>query len=213
MEVRAQCAGRTWRPISPRPCALTRAAAGNVWRPHCGPRALSRRCDPNVANACSDWNRAGSDILSLLVADGAIFAGLDSGTMWKCVLRRLPSAALQHGYMAPRASAAAMLHSVLQAPIAAAATHASGHDHNRAHAPCPCPFRNLQVPARCQKCVRRFQQTGFKDWVKLGFKDGQGRSSAGAAARRRLGDLRRLQSRHSEVLRQRCEQLRRCGEI
>jgi hypothetical protein len=46
---------------------------------------MSRRCDPNKKDACEDWNTAGSRIRSLVVAaDGLhIFAGLDSGIMWK----------------------------------------------------------------------------------------------------------------------------------
>lgn len=41
------------------------------------------RCDPNKPDNCRTWDTAGSEVQSLLLADGALFVGLGSGTMWK----------------------------------------------------------------------------------------------------------------------------------
>jgi hypothetical protein len=48
-------------------------------------------CSENYANACFDFNTAGSSINTIVTANNYIYAGLSSGVMWRCELNKADS--------------------------------------------------------------------------------------------------------------------------
>lgn len=43
----------------------------------------SDRCDPNKINSCANWQEAKTPIGSLVLANGALFATISSGILWR----------------------------------------------------------------------------------------------------------------------------------